>query len=71
MYAYYKSSTAIVSVDGIRSKEFSTTQGVKQGGVLSPFLFNFFLDFIDSGNSQPKHWSAYRKIERCNTRELR
>ena len=38
LYAYYLSFTAIVSVDGIRSNEFATIQGVKQGGVRSPFL---------------------------------
>ena len=51
LYAYYQSSTAIVSVDGIRSSVFKTTQGVKQGGILSPFLFNFFLDFLIKENN--------------------
>ena len=46
MVAYYASSTAIVSVDGVRSSAFITSEGVKQGGILSPFLFNFFMDSL-------------------------
>ena len=44
LYLYYASSTIIVYVDGIFSERFSTSEGVKQGGILSPFLFNFFID---------------------------
>ena len=51
LYAYYQSSTALVSVNGIRSSVFKTKQGVKQGGILSPFLFNFFLDFLIKENN--------------------
>ena len=48
LFAYYASSTAIVSADGVRSSAFKTTEGVKQGGILSPFLFNFFMDSLIS-----------------------
>ena len=41
---YYQGSNIIVKVDGVYSRTFKTTQGVKQGGILSPFLFNFFMD---------------------------
>ena len=48
LFAYYASSTAIVSADGVRSSAFKTTEGVNQGGILSPFLFNFFMDSLIS-----------------------
>ena len=33
-----------VSWDGVLSKEFCSTRGVKQGGVLSPHFFNVYMD---------------------------
>ena len=39
---YYTSSNIAISVDGYKSEIFKTSQGLKQGGILSPFLFNFF-----------------------------
>ena len=36
----------MVSVDGVRSNVFKTSEGIKQGGILSPFLFNFFMDSL-------------------------
>ena len=36
-------------VDGIKSLPVLTTEGIKQGGILSPFLFNFFIDDLLSG----------------------
>lgn len=44
LYEYYSISKAVVRVDGQTSCIFKTTQGVKQGGTLSPFLFNYFMD---------------------------
>jgi hypothetical protein len=44
LYNYYKISQVMVKVDGQVSETFRTTQGVKQGGILSPFLFNYFMD---------------------------
>ena len=32
----------MVCVDGLKSESFRSTEGVKQGCILSPFLFNFF-----------------------------
>ena len=52
LYTYYCQSSIIVSVEGVKSREFRTTQGVKQGGKLSPYLFNYFIDeLIQSNNS--------------------
>ena len=44
LFNYYFDSFIIVCVDGLLSNPFRTSEGVKQGGILSPFLFNFFLD---------------------------
>ena len=44
LYKYYKFSYIIVKVEGFITEPFLTSKGVKQGGILSPFLFNFFLD---------------------------
>lgn len=51
LYAYYSQSSIIVSVDKCRSQEFRTTQGVKQGGKLSPYLFNYFIDGLIQENN--------------------
>ena len=49
LYKYYTNSHIIVSVDGLRSNSFATMEGCKQGGILSPFLFNFFIDDLLEG----------------------
>ena len=41
---YYSASRACVRLNGQRSSIFTITGGVKQGGILSPFLFNFLID---------------------------
>ena len=41
---YYSQSRACVRLDGQLSDTFHISGGVKQGGILSPFLFNFFID---------------------------
>jgi hypothetical protein len=37
-------STAFVSAGGVRSREFNISQGVEQGGTISPTLFSVFVD---------------------------
>jgi retron-type reverse transcriptase len=49
LYNYYAASIVMVSIDGFYSEKFQTTEGVKQGAVLSPFLFNFFMDDLLNG----------------------
>ena len=44
LYTYYTKSMIIVKYNGQRSELIRTTEGVKQGGILSPFLFNFFIN---------------------------
>jgi len=44
LYSYYAKSKIIVKYDNERSEMISTSEGVKQGGILSPFLFNYFID---------------------------
>ena len=46
---YYEQSRVRVRLDGQLSNVFSITGGVKQGGILSPFLFNFFIDDLIRG----------------------
>jgi hypothetical protein len=40
---YYNSSVGVIKNDNIENK-FQITSGVKQGGILSPYLFNFYID---------------------------
>ena len=40
----YETSKGMVKIDGQMLEEFQITDGVKQGGVLSPFLFNFYIN---------------------------
>jgi retron-type reverse transcriptase len=47
LYYYYKISTMVVKY-GCLGKMFLIKEGVKQGGILSPFLFNLFLDDLIS-----------------------
>ena len=41
---WYRNQTLSVLWDGVRSDSFKTSNGVKQGGVLSPLLFNIYMD---------------------------
>ena len=41
---YYETSTACVELNGEVSQPFNISSGVKQGGILSPFLFNLYID---------------------------
>jgi len=43
---YYENSTGKIKIDAKLSEEFKIKDGVKQGGVLSPFLFNFYIDSL-------------------------
>lgn len=44
LFEYYKSSKGIVRLGGELSKKFVIEEGVKQGGIISPMLFNFFIN---------------------------
>ena len=41
---YFSKSSGIVRINGRSSEEFQIVDGVKQNGVLSPFLFNFYIN---------------------------
>ena len=40
---YYENSSGKIKIDGKLSEKFKIKDGIKQGGVLSPFLFNFYV----------------------------
>ncbi|CAF1079208.1 unnamed protein product, partial [Brachionus calyciflorus] len=42
--SYYYKSKIIVKVNKKKSEIYKTTEGVKQGGILSAYLFNFFIN---------------------------
>ena len=44
LYNYYMLSSFVILYDGATSSKGSITCGVKQGGILSPYLFSFFLN---------------------------
>jgi hypothetical protein len=44
IYAYYQRSQIVVSHNGERGPLTKTEEGVKQGGILSPHLFNFYIN---------------------------
>ena len=44
LFVYYAKSSIVVNCNGVRSKVFDTKEGVKKGGLMSPYLFNFFIN---------------------------
>jgi hypothetical protein len=44
LVVYYRGSIGIIKANNSTSKEFEIKEGVKQGGILSPFLFNYFIN---------------------------
>ena len=44
LYKWYNSSCAQVRWNGIYSQSFRITKGMKQGSILSPYLFNIFIN---------------------------
>ena len=42
--AFYRNATACVRVEGELSESFDVEVGVRQGCVMSPWLFNIFMD---------------------------
>ena len=44
LYNYYSSSKGRVKINNELSEEFTIKEGVKQGGILSPYLFNYFMN---------------------------
>jgi hypothetical protein len=50
LYNYYKTSKGKVKLDNELSNEFKIQEGVKQGGILSPYLFNYFMNELLNEN---------------------
>jgi hypothetical protein len=44
LFNYYNDSHIMICADGLKSESFKTYEGLKQGGIISPFLFNFFIN---------------------------
>lgn len=44
LYKWYKSLNAVIKNDSQFNKSFPVTRGTRQGSVLSPYLFNIFID---------------------------
>ena len=49
MIYWYASQTMYVRWSGILSHVFHVTNGVRQGGILSPYLFNVYMDDLSIG----------------------
>ena len=44
LHNWYNKLVSVVKWTGVLSKSFVVSCGVRQGGVLSPFLFNLYVD---------------------------
>ena len=52
LFFYYANSKLTISFNGRLSKVFDAHEGVKQGGIISPYLFNYFLnDLLNQNDS--------------------
>ena len=65
LYNYYPISKSVVNIWGINSEIFQTKEGVKQGEVLSPFLFNFFLNDLIESNCDLNIGAKIARINIC------
>ena len=63
LYNYYKTSKGRVKVDNQISKEFKIQEGVNQGGILSPYLFNYFMKKLLNENDLNRYGAT---IDRFN-----
>ena len=48
LYVWYTTQTFYVKWGNIISKSFNVSNGVRQGGILSPYLFNFYLEELSN-----------------------
>ena len=46
LYNWYNKLTVVVKWNGSYSKSFCVTRGTRQGSVLSPYLFNIFINHL-------------------------
>ena len=45
---WYRNQKLCVNRDSVNSKKFSVTNGIKQGGILSPKLFNIYVNVLST-----------------------
>ena len=64
--SFYKQSEVCVRVNGMKTKPFNVSVGLRQGCVLSPFLCITYMDKIDKNSSS----SSGVTFGKCNLRRL-
>ena len=58
--AFHEETQGVVRYEGQTSKKFPIRSGVKQGDILSPLLFNLYLNaIINSALEKHEYWSKY------------
>jgi len=66
LYTWYKSMSAIVRVNGSDSSPFKIQKGTRQGSIISPYLFNIFInDLLIELEQSPCGLNVMNNIYNC------
>ncbi len=57
--SFYEAATACVKINGETSEHFEIKVGLRQGCIMSPWLFNIYIDGYE--RSEGQSWGSWSK----------